>query len=58
VFVEQVAKPADHASEVSIVAIETRSIVGWLTWGAFAFGIVNLGHLPGEFEDSLCGPWG
>jgi hypothetical protein len=40
------------------MSIKTRSVIGWLAWGGAAFGIVNLGHLPGDFEEALCGPWG
>ena len=37
---------------------KTLSVIGWLAWGVIALGVVNLGHLPGDFETALCGPWG
>ncbi len=40
------------------MSIKTRSVIGWLALGGAAFAIVNLGRLPGDFEDALCGPWG
>jgi hypothetical protein len=40
------------------MSLKTRSVLGWLAWGGAAFSIVNLGRLPGDFGESLCGPWG
>jgi hypothetical protein len=40
------------------MAVKARFVVGSLVWAGAAFGIVNLSHLPGDFEQSLCGPWG
>jgi hypothetical protein len=40
------------------MSLSARSAIGWLAWIGAAFGILNLGLLPGDFGESLCGPWG
>ena len=40
------------------MSMKTRSAIGWLAWAGGAFGILNLGLLPGDYGESLCGPWG
>ena len=40
------------------MSIKIRSAIGWLAWTVSALGILNLGLLPGDLGESLCGPWG
>ena len=40
------------------MSIKTHPVIGWLVWGGAALGIVHLGRIPGDFGESLCGPWG
>lgn len=40
------------------MCVKSRSVIGWLAWGVVALGIVHLGDIPGDFGESLCGPWG
>ena len=40
------------------MSIKTRFVVGWLAWGVIALGVLNLGLIPGDYGDALCGPWG
>jgi hypothetical protein len=35
-----------------------RPVLGWLAWGAAALGVLQLGQLPGDVGEGLCGPWG
>ncbi len=38
--------------------IKTRSVIGWLARTGSALCILNLGLLPSDVGESLCGPWG
>ncbi len=29
-----------------------------LLWGAAAYGVLQLGLVPGDYGHELCGPWG
>jgi hypothetical protein len=40
------------------MSIKARSVLGWLAWGGATFAILNLYLVPGDFGESLCGPWG
>jgi hypothetical protein len=40
------------------MSIKARSVIGWLAWAAAALGGLSLAGVPGEFGESLCGPWG
>jgi hypothetical protein len=40
------------------MSFKARSVVGWLAWGGAAFGSLSLALVPGDFGESLCGPWG
>jgi hypothetical protein len=40
------------------MSINTRSVIGWLAWTGGALGILNLGLLPLDLGEALCGPWG
>jgi hypothetical protein len=32
--------------------------ISWLAWATACVAILNLGLIPGNFGESLCGPWG
>jgi hypothetical protein len=38
--------------------MKMRSVMGWLAWSAASVGVLAVSQLPGDFELSLCGPWG
>jgi hypothetical protein len=38
--------------------MKIRLAIGWVVLGGAAFAFVNLGQLPGDFGESLCGVWG
>jgi hypothetical protein len=40
------------------MSLKVRPVLGWLAWGGAAFGVLQLGQLPGDVGESLCGPWG
>lgn len=35
-----------------------RCIAGILAWGASIFGVLQIGHIPGDYGHDLCGAWG
>jgi hypothetical protein len=38
--------------------IKVGPIIGSLAWAGAAFGSLSLALVPGDFGESLCGPWG
>ena len=40
------------------MSLPFRQLFWLLAWLIAAFGLLNLANLPGDFGESLCGPWG
>jgi hypothetical protein len=40
------------------MALKLHHLLGFLVWLVLTYGVLALSTLPGDFGESLCGPWG